>query len=88
MDQEFKPSKNLDPNTVEGDDRKDLDDQRPPDDAPKEKLGPWLIRNAPYLVVVLASLDDSAPGHYEFVSRATLKCEQLGVSSSPQPGDQ
>ncbi len=54
MDQEFKPSKNLDPNTVEGDDRKELVDQRPPDDAAKEKLGPWLIRNAPYLIVVLA----------------------------------
>jgi regulator of sigma E protease len=54
VDQEFKSSKSLDSNPVEGDGRNDLVDQRPPNDAPKENLGPWLIRNAPYLIIVLA----------------------------------
>jgi regulator of sigma E protease len=48
VEQEIKPSHNLSSRPIDGDGR-----QGPPDDGTKQKLGPWLARNAPYLLIVL-----------------------------------
>jgi regulator of sigma E protease len=53
VEQEIKPTKNLNSDTVEADGRRGSVENRPPVEV-KERVGSWLLRNMPYLVILSA----------------------------------